>query len=332
MIGYDDRIYQADPELGFIFPKEQLIGVKKFVSLDSILFSVKKDDTVILNLGDSSTSGWNSNKVYKGVKNPCAALFTYKTYSQILEEKYKVKAINAGVPGYSSLQGNKYLKRLLKKMAQSGIQADAITIYFGNNDSTYNQYEDKVRLDFKQPSTENTLRVSPEDFKKNMQDIVGTAEEYGARPIIVMPLINYDWEPGIRAIHYKKEFHQALSKLKDSQVKKDLLRAITFYGQGKLEKAAELDFVLPRIKKPYTTEFKKIARERHVSAIDIRKNIPRINTVKYFADYCHPREKINKILADKIFAVAKKYPKKKVSFSLQNNDDFTLPEDTYTLY
>lgn len=37
MMGYDSYIYQADLELGFIFPKEQLVGMKKFVSLDSIL-------------------------------------------------------------------------------------------------------------------------------------------------------------------------------------------------------------------------------------------------------------------------------------------------------
>lgn len=332
MMGYDSHIYQADPELGFIFPQEQVVGPKKFVSLDSILHSVKKDDLVILNLGDSSTSGWNSNRVYKGVKNPYAALFTYKTYSQILEEKYKVKAINAGVPGYSSLQGSKYLKRLLKKMARHGIFIDAVTIYFGNNDSTYNQYEDKVRLDYKQPSVENTLRVSPADFKKNIGDMIETARSYGACPIIIIPLINYNRQPGIRSIRYKKEFREALQKLKDSQIKKDLLQAIAFYSQGKLEKSAELDFVLPRIKKPYIIEFKKIARERHLPLIDIRKNITRTSASKYFVDYCHPREKVNEILADKIYGVVKKYPKRKISLARQNDDNFTLPEETYTLH
>lgn len=43
MMGYDSHIYQADAELGFIFPKEQLVETKKFVSLNSILHSIKKD-------------------------------------------------------------------------------------------------------------------------------------------------------------------------------------------------------------------------------------------------------------------------------------------------
>lgn len=332
MMGYDSRLYQADEELGFVFPQEQLVGAKKFVSLDSILRSIKKDDRVILNLGDSSTSGWNSNKVYRGVKNPYAALFTHKTYSQILEEKYKVKAINAGVPGYSSLQGSKYVKRLLKRIAQRGIFVDAVTIYFGNNDSTYNQYEDKVRLDFKMPSNHHALRVNFEDFKKNICDIIETAKDYGAHPIVIMPVINYHWEPGIRSVHYKKEFHEALRTLKDSQVKKDLLRAIEYYHKGKLTQAAELDFVLPRIKKQYAAALTKVAKENHVPLIDIRKITPRTSTSKYFADYCHPLEKVNKIFAEKIYGIIKKYPRKKVSFPIQSDNDFTLPDDTYTLY
>lgn len=130
MMGYDSRIYQADAELGFIFPQEQLVGTKKFVGLNSILHSIKKDNKVVLNLGDSSTSGWNSNQVYQGVKNPYAALFTYKTYSQILEEKYKVKAINAGVPGYSSLQGSKCLKRLLRNIFTKPTDEDKLRLEF----------------------------------------------------------------------------------------------------------------------------------------------------------------------------------------------------------
>jgi len=332
MMGYDNRMYQADSELGFVFPDGKLVGSKKFVNLDSILRRVKKDDVVVLNLGDSSTSGWNSNKVYKGVKNPYAALFTYATYSQILEEEYEIKIINAGVPGYSSLQGSKYATKLLKTMTQAGVFADAVTIYFGNNDSTYNRHEDKVRLDYKIPSTQNMLRVSPKDFEKNIQDIIETAKDYGTRPILIMPLINYHWEPGIRSIHYKKEFHEALRTLKDSKVKNDLFKAIDYYQKRKIEKAAELDFVLPRIKKRYIAALEKISKQQHIPLIDIRKNIPRANTSKYFADYCHPLEKVNKILANRIYRTVEKLPKKKVSLPLQNNSDFTLPDETYTLY
>ena len=149
MMGYDNNIFEEDLELGFRFPKRKLVGSKGFVKLKDVIRSICSGDKVVINIGDSSTTGWNSNKIYRGNKDPDAAFFTYKTYSQLLEEQSELVVVNAGVTGYTSLQGRKYLEILMKEFARKNISVDYVTIYLGNNDPVYNKYEDKVRLDRK---------------------------------------------------------------------------------------------------------------------------------------------------------------------------------------
>ena len=96
----------------------KLIGKNSFVPLQEIVKAAKSHGgKIVLNLGDSSTSGWNSDMVAAGGGTP---FFTYKTYSDILSEK-GLFVINAGVPGYTSLQGKFYLKRLLSTFEKEGI-------------------------------------------------------------------------------------------------------------------------------------------------------------------------------------------------------------------
>src|SRR3989344_4395017 len=168
MIGYDNRIFERDEELGFRFPGGNLVGDRDFISLDSVRQEVKcrTGYPVILNIGDSSTSGWDANKLSKGSQEASAPFFTYSTYSDILRANPLFQnTINAGVPGYTSLQGRKYLERLLRQFAKTGLKVDTVTLYFGNNDGTYNKVEDKVRLDGKMESNDSRgERVSLEDF------------------------------------------------------------------------------------------------------------------------------------------------------------------------
>ena len=111
MMGYDSHIYDGDEDFGFVFPKRRLITSSGFTSLEKIMKEIELGDKVVVNIGDSSTSGWNSNKVYRGNKDPNAPFFSYKTYSQLMEEQSDLMMVNAGVPGYSSLQGRKYLEQ-----------------------------------------------------------------------------------------------------------------------------------------------------------------------------------------------------------------------------
>lgn len=258
---------------------------------------------MVIHMGDSSTSGWNSNTVYKGNKDRSAPFFTYKTYAQLVEEQSEVISLNAGVPGYSSLQGRKYLEQLLKQVAVHGIDVSWVTFYFGNNDATYNNHEDKVRLERKKPTPQHDgSRVSLGDYHRHLRDMIETTRDYGAEPMVIMPLVHYDWEPGIRSIHYRTEFEEALGKL-ERDVWQDVQRAIEEFRAGNYERALELDRTLPRIKPPYQQALRDIAHEMDVPIIDVQAAIPRTDNEAYFADYCHPLEPANQMIADAFFAI-----------------------------
>jgi len=66
-----------------------------------------------------------------------------------------------------------------------------------------------------------------------------------------------------------------------------------------LEEAAELDFLLPRIKRVYLQELQRVANASKTPLI--QTPIPRDeDESKYFIDYCHPREIINERIASMI--------------------------------
>jgi lysophospholipase L1-like esterase len=304
MMGYDSHIYEGDENLGFIFPKRKIITSSGFTSLEKLMKEIKLGDKVVVNLGDSSTSGWNSNKVHKGNRDSKAPFFSYKTYSQLMEEQSDLMVVNAGVPGYSSLQGKKYLEQLLKKLASESIGVDYVTVYFGNNDVTCNQYEDKVRLDRKKATQENDgSRVSVEDYKRNIRDVIESARDYGTEAILIMPVVHYDWEPGIRSDQFREEFKEALNRLEDDKVRQDLESAVDEYKIGNYERALELDQVLPRIKVRYQQALREVAEEMQVPLIDVQVGIPRTNNAEYFADYCHPLEPTNQMITDIFFKI-----------------------------
>jgi lysophospholipase L1-like esterase len=326
MIGYDTRIFEGDEELGFKFPEGKVITSKGFRKFNELITELKFEDTILVNIGDSSTSGWDSDSVSKEEKDKNAPFFKYKTYSDMLEEKFKV--INAGVPGYTSLQAKIYLSKILKYVSKTNLRVDFVTIYLGNNDSTFNVQEDKVRLQAKIPSDNNSqgYRVTLEDFKKNIQEIINLCKEYGAKPIIILPLQNLNWEPGIRSKKYKQEFEEALRKMPDNIVKTSLLKAKEYYKNNKLEEARESDFVIPRIKKDYVEGLKEIAEINSISLIDIQNQI---TSNEFFIDYCHPSEKSNDIISKEIIRNLEIKTKKELK---KYDESINLPDDTYTLF
>ena len=94
-------------------------------------FTVKKNNVFrIIAIGDSCTAGhWLALK---------------DTYSKQLERKLNnakkhdyYQVINAGVPGYTSLQGKRYFKKLLK------YSPDMIIVFLGCNDQRKARYADK---------------------------------------------------------------------------------------------------------------------------------------------------------------------------------------------
>ncbi len=343
MIGYDNRIFEGDETLGFRFPDGKLITSQSFVPLEEIVRGVRTGYPTFLNLGDSSTSGWNSNRTFKRNQDPNAPFFSYKTYSTLLEKQLFANVFNAGVPGYTSHQGKKYLDLLLKKLSRSGVKIDYVTIYLGNNDCTYNQHEDKVRLDAKMPSESSRgERVTIEDYKRNIRNMIETCIDYGVKPILIVPAVHYDWEPGIRADKHREESLEVLRNLGNSQLTEELERAGVLYEDGKYEQSCETDRVLPRLKSSYRKALLKIARQTSTDLIDIQNEIPLTDNDEYFADYCHPLEKTNQMIVDKIREIRNRdlfyrpiFKKIKDFFGLSNTKKKPTdgpPSDIYTLY
>lgn len=348
MIGYDNRIFEFDDYLGFRFPQNRLIISNGFIDLENLLEQIKRNTgyITVLNIGDSSTSGWNGNKIFKGNTDINAPFFTYKTYSDLMKEQLFANVINAGVPGYSSLQGKKYLEKLLSQIYKAGVSLDYVTIYFGNNDCTYNKYEDKFRLDFKKESFHHQgERVSIQDYEKNLRSMIDIIREYGSKPVLIVPPVHYDWEPGIRSTKYRNEFETAVQELNNLALKEELATARKLFSLGRYKEACELDRVLPRIKERYRRIMIKVAKETNTPIIDVQNKIPLTNNSEYFVDYCHPTEKTNMLMVQKFREIITKDMFKKSlrtklqrfltklftkSYNKQDKDQ--PPQNIYSLY
>lgn len=326
MIGYDNRLFDFDSELGYVFPNNKIVDSKGFVDFASKITELKKrgGKYFVLNLGDSATSGWNSDKVYKDCPDPTAALFSYKTYSDILAEKFDVEVVNLGVPGYTTYQAKKQLAKILKILAQEKIYADYITIYLGNNDCTYNGLEDKARIDYKAISDSEILaRVSEKDFSKTYDEILSIIAEYGATPIVLIPASNFKWQPGLRSKKYPEELERQRHEIGNGKIKKLFSEAETVYQSGDYETALEKDLLLPRIKKSYKLTLSSLPQ--NILSIDTQSFIQSEND---FVDYCHPGESVSERIAE---AVSRMFTKKNTAYAGKIIEQ-DLPADTYTLY
>lgn len=320
MIGYGTDLFSRDRELGYRFPLGRLVGHARFVPLGAAIRHARSAEMVVLNMGDSSTSGWNGDNVYGGVADPEQAFFTYKTYAQLLEERWSCTAINAGVPGYSSFQGKKYQERLLRKLAQAHVSVRAVTLFFGNNDATYNGAEDKVALGQATQTAGEFRRVSIGDYIQNMREMIDLANSLSITPILISPVVNHYWKPGLRSRRFPGEFPRALSQLKDDRVMRDLGRACELYSKGEFEAATELDCVLPRAKRAYIVALRDLAESTRTRLIDIQPRLSASDRGKYFADYCHPREPANLMIADEVAGI--------VGLSLRESWAIADPQET----
>jgi lysophospholipase L1-like esterase len=334
LIGNDNAIFHVHSRLGFIVNNGEFVGENRFVKREETIEQLKKlpkHMPVIINMGDSSTSGWHSDYLSRDEKNtPTSPYFHYKTYSDLMRERFP-GVVNAGVSKYTSFQGAIYLAEVLRDFAKKGIPPDYVTLYFGNNDSVYSTIEDKTSIDGMLPTSEKTSqRVTIQDFEYNFLRMIELIRNYGARPVIIVPCRRYGWPPGLRSQRHVEEYNQGLQQLNPEELKRILINARRLFSDGRLEKALETDIFLPRIKKQYVKIFKGVARRQSIDLIDIQGEI--IRDSDFFCDYCHPIEPANRIIANKFIKILDKSPRPTSKWFDYLFRKDSPPEDIYPIF
>lgn len=326
-------LFESDSELGHRLNGGGFVGVyeRGLISLDQITKDQRRvGRTVVLNLGDSSTSGWDSNVIVgnalrhrdgKPLKSPFQ---NYPTYSDVLGRNPSLYVINAGIPGFSSLQGRLYLTRLLSEFRRVGVRIDLITIYFGNNDSAWNgNVSDRysvprggssfqlVRiLDQATSRWRIVPRVRPEEYREHLGAMAQLGKQTGARVLFIQPVVPRAWPPGLRATGLEAEVQAQLERVASQEVGRRLRHAQVLYAQGNallhdvngeqakvlLDEALENDFLVPRIKIAYATVLQDVARNEGVDVVSVAGQLP-VDDSRYFIDYCHPIEPANVLIA-----------------------------------
>lgn len=310
---------------------------------------------VVLNIGDSSTSGWDSDVVTENRTRveqnlPLkSAFFNYKTYSdylrELLGEEYEV--INAGVPAHTSYQGLERLKGLVAEFKKNGVHIDFVTIYYGNNDCVWEVNREDIDWIQKKDSkikTENHVitRTNAENYEKHMKELVNFCLEQNIKPILIKPLIPLYWKPGTRVKNEELPRREGLG----SELVYELLDEATELWEialkhpasilkvKLLEEAKEKDFVVPRIKKRFIHKLKKVSETTGAPLVNIELDYM-VDDGKHFVDYCHPVGEPNYLIAKELKRVINNYEIKKTKIEKklkESEEQSDIPTDHYTLY
>lgn len=332
-------LFERDAKLGHRLKGGSFVGVYSpgLVFLKQIIEDPRrKGRIVVLNLGDSSTSGWDSDVIEENAerlkrgKKLRSPFQGYKTYSDILAEDSRLYVINAGVPGFSSLQGARYLRRLLDEFKRVGVHVDVVTVYFGNNDSAWNgNIKDRYQL----PESGLQLhllrvvdqaawwfrvvtRVTASEYAGHIREIIGVCREAGVHVIPLEPVVQRVWQPGLRTRVRKDEVEKLLTGLRGTEVKNLLVHAQELFSQGMralsageidrarqlLEQAREEDYIVPRIKEGHMRALHEVADREGVTLVSVKEKVP-LNDSAFFRDYCHPVDPANRLFADALMAI-----------------------------
>lgn len=203
-----EGLYQWDPLLFWKYRPSASSQINSLGFRDREFSSEKKTQFRILTLGDSCAAGHQ--------------LPSEKTYSRYLERllndgpgSRRYEVINAGVPGYSSLQGLRFFRILARKY-----HPDLVLVSFGANDRGKARFADKelsygklVALSFFRGVVENSravqffvermdyfndarwiTRVSPDDYKKNLLMLAGEAQAMNIKLIFIKSCLRREIE------------------------------------------------------------------------------------------------------------------------------------------
>ena len=221
-------VHQRDPLLLWRFKpnlNKSIFQTNSFGTLGKEVSIEKPKDTYrILLLGDSAPVGLGLQK-----REDAFGEQLVKILNQRLSQK-KFELINAAVSGYTSLQGLTFLKNY-----GLSYSPDLIIFYFGNNDASKNGYisdkellsrnqnlvgflsilnhlatyrflkeiilplkgslQDKLR---EKKEREVVVRVSPEDYYQNIEEMIKLAQKNNIEIILVNVPVPLEWPSGLQ--------------------------------------------------------------------------------------------------------------------------------------
>ena len=288
---------------------------------------------VILSIGESSTTGWdttvtpeNRRRKAQGLA-PVSAFFRYKNYTDRVRDRVgdRFAVINAGIPGHTVLSGIRRFRFLAKKFREDGLHIAYVMFHFGNNDclwerNLYDRYHlhlhprsphwfERLRRRIHPVQTKGmVVRTTPQDFARYYRQMIMQAQAIDAPAFIVQPEIPLYWKPGHRYVEY--DFAELRQQPGGAEALAELDKARALwssvidapYSEEKiatLQEAAEHDFIVPRIKQSHLRELQQLAQETGTPLI--QTPVPRDeDEKKYFVDFCHPRDIINEQIADTV--------------------------------
>lgn len=354
-------------------PGKDFIGESNYINIEVMISDIKKSNKkIILNIGDSSTSGWDSNIVTLNKKRAASeepllpAFFQYKTYSDCLRDLIADDfiVINAGVPAHTSLQGFRRLQVLLDRFKKEAISIDWVTIYYGNNDSVWDhsrqdnewvgetkliRFFKSVFLFSKKKNIQSIItRVPSEEYKKYMGKIISLCKKEAIKIIVIKPLTPIYWKPGTRVLGEDLEriaspgaqvIYKLLDEARELWQEAYNTSEFSLLKKTALETAREKDYIVPRIKKLHSEALDNIIKEQDVPYVDIQLDRSR-DDIFYFIDYCHPIETANQLIAKELSQIVKniktgkeiKVAKKEELELKTESKKLDIPTDHYTLY
>jgi len=275
------------------------------------------DGQLVLNFGDSSTFGWgltDRDQAYPGA------------LGEMLPDG--VHSINLGVPGYTSLQGLRYVEQVLPMHHDRN---DGITFYFGNNDSAENGMPDidKIALEAgrmysllnslalyrvmrmllpSRPSENQKPRVSPDEYEQNLWAMIELARSYDVEVVAIMPPEHLSWPPG-----HLMHGVDLTPHVQNSWVLSEMTEAKRLYEEGKalayqesdeceqrFRGAIEHDWVIPRIKVEWQFRLRELTSDLGVPLVKTREVFLPNEYPGEFVDYCHPSPRVHEQIAQQI--------------------------------
>ncbi len=369
-----EKAFVSDAYQGHTMPiGKEFLGEKDFIGLEKLLAEIKNTrKKVILNMGDSSTSGWDSNIVTQNRDRfskgwpLLSAYFQYKTYSDYLRdymgEDYLV--VNAGVPAHTSLQGYRRLQTLIQRFQKEGITIDWITLYYGNNDSVWDHnrqdkewvgrkaftFIDNLLKHFKKEASSVITRVSVQDYQFHMEKMIQLSQSFKMKIIIIEPITPIYWKPGTRVLNEdlerkyypgSKQVYQLLDEGLDLWSKAITQNHYSDLKRALLEEIREKDYIVPRIKKGHLHALRILVQQNNVPYVQVNLDRSK-DDICFFIDYCHPIGYANESLAHKIAEIVngkssgKEYSFRKIEQHVTPSDETKvlsdLPTEHYTLF